>query len=580
MTSYHPAVEHLQESGHISVAQLKPLHEQLVAYRQRPDALKEVLLKHKVVSEEDFQQALASYYNLEFRASLEDVPIDPELSRRIPIRYAKRFNCMPMRQQNEVLEVVTDDPRRLEALEELSREFGCAVQPVLAARQVVLDFINRSYDQATGFSEEAVGDLDAEERIEGISGLEEPEDLLDATDEEPVKRLVNSLLWQAVRDGVSDVHVDPTPKETQIRYRIDGVLHAVTVVPRAAHITVVNRIKVMSRLDIAQKGIPQDGQTMIVIAGKKIDIRVSTVPTVYGEKVVMRLLQRSEKLLSLPELGMSKRLLEPYRKMVHASGGIVLVTGPTGSGKTTTLYASLSEIDHTARNVITIEEPVEYKMPGYSQIEVNPRIGLSFASALRSVLRQDPDVVMVGEMRDTETAQIAIQAALTGHLVFSTVHTNNAPATITRLIDMGIEPFLVSSTIIGVLAQRLVRRICPDCKEAYEPHPEQLRELRIPPKVLEKSGGVLYRGKGCDACRQTGYRGRIGIHELLPMTETVKQVILNTNDSNSIRRQAIKENMITLRRDGIYKVLLGVTTAEEVLAITTEEAAVSLPEPS
>lgn len=577
MTSYHPAIEHLQENGALPPAVLKPLHEQLVAYRQQPEALREVLIKHKAVSEVVFQKALAQSCDLPFRESLENQSLSAEFTKRIPIRYAKRFSCMPLGRSEGGLEVAIDDPGRLEPLEELARVFQCPVLPVVVPRQAVLDFINRAYDQENRLSEEAVEQLDSEERIDGISGLEEPEDLLDATDEEPVKRLVNSLLWQAVKEGASDVHVDPAPQETHIRYRIDGVLHRVTQVPRAAHVTVVNRIKVMSRLDIAQKSMPQDGQTMVVIAGKKIDIRVSTVPTVHGEKVVMRLLQRNEKLLSLPELGMSKRLLVPFREMIHSHGGIILVTGPTGSGKTTTLYAALSEIDHTSRNVITIEEPVEYKRPGYSQIEVNHRIGLTFANALRSVLRQDPDVVMVGEMRDAETAQIAIQAALTGHLVFSTVHTNNAPATITRLIDMSIEPFLVSSTIIGVLAQRLVRRICPSCKEGYAPHPEQVRELRISEKALKQVGGQLYRGVGCDACRGTGYRGRIGVHELLPMSDGIKQLILETSDSNSIRRAALQEGMITLRRDGIYKVLLGLTTVEEILSITSQERSASLP---
>jgi general secretion pathway protein E len=300
-----------------------------------------------------------------------------------------------------------------------------------------------------------VDNLDDQENFESILGVEEPEDLLEAKDEEPIKRLVNSLLWQAAKDEASDVHIDPSPKSTVVRYRIDGVLHQVTTLPRQVHVTVVNRIKVMSRLDIAQKGLPQDGRTMVLIAGKKIDIRVSTIPTVHGEKIVMRLLYQSSKLMRLNELGLSENILKPFRSMIQKSGGIVLVTGPTGSGKTTTLYASLGEIDSQAHNVITIEDPVEYKIPSYSQIEVNSRLGLTFARALRSVLRQDPDVVMIGEMRDAETAQIAIQAALTGHLVFSTVHTNSAPATITRLIDMGVEPFLVSSTIIGVLAQRL-----------------------------------------------------------------------------------------------------------------------------
>jgi len=336
------------------------------------------------------------------------------------------------------------------------------------------------------------------------------------------------------------------------------------------HITVVNRIKVMSRLDIAQKGIPQDGRSMVLIAGRKIDIRVSTVPTIQGEKIVMRMLYQDDKMMQLGQLGLAKYILQPYKRMVQSSGGIILVTGPTGSGKTTTLYASLAEIDNEARNIITIEDPVEYKLSGYSQIEVKPKLGLTFANALRSVLRQDPDVIMVGEMRDTETAQIAIQSALTGHLVFSTVHTNNAPATITRLINMGIEPFLVSSTIICVLSQRLVRRICPDCRKSYQPHPEQLRELGIKEVSFRKLGRSFFRGEGCKKCRNTGYHGRIGIHELLIMSDSIKETILESSDSAAIKKQALKEKMITLRRDGVNKILHGLTTAEEILSITSE----------
>ena len=383
--------------------------------------------------------------------------------------------------------------------------------------------------------------------------------------------MVNSLLWQAAKDLASDVHIDPTTGDTIVRYRIDGVLQQVTVFPHQVHVSVVNRIKVMSRLDIAQKTMPQDGRSMVIIAGKKIDIRISTAPTIQGEKIVMRLLYQDEKLMQMNQLGLAKYILKPYKRMVDNSGGIILVTGPTGSGKTTTLYASLAEIDHEARNVITIEDPVEYKLSGYSQIEVKPKHGLSFANALRSVLRQDPDVIMVGEMRDTETAQIAIQSALTGHLVFSTVHTNSAPATITRLIDMGIEPFLVSSTIIGVLAQRLVRRICPDCKESYNPHPEQLRELGIKEESFHKIGKSFYKGIGCENCRNTGYRGRLGIHELLEMTEGVKNVILEKSDADAIKKQGLKEKMVTLRRDGVNKIMHGLTTAEEILSISSDE---------
>ncbi|MEC8971501.1 MAG: ATPase, T2SS/T4P/T4SS family [SAR324 cluster bacterium] len=570
MYTYHPVVEILVKSFGTTPQSLEPLHEQLLAYRENTEGLKEAMLKHKVTGESEFQQALAAYYELEYRDNFNDVPVVREFTEFIPIRYAKKNIFFPLKKTRNTLEVAITNPELSQPLDDLARHFKCHIQSVISHKQAVLDLINRAYDESSASTEDAVDLLDSEETYENILAVEEPEDLLDATDEEPIKRLVNSLLWQAAKDEASDVHIDPTPRETIVRYRIDGVLQQVTVFPRQVHVTVINRIKVMSRLDIAQKGLPQDGRSMVLIAGRKIDIRVSTVPTVHGEKIVMRLLFQEEKLMQLRQLGLAKYILQPYQNMVNSSGGIILVTGPTGSGKTTTLYASLAEIDNEARNIITIEDPVEYKLSGYSQIEVKPKVGLTFANALRSVLRQDPDVIMVGEMRDTETAQIAIQSALTGHLVFSTVHTNSAPATITRLIDMGIEPFLVSSSIIGVLAQRLVRRICPDCRKSYQPHPEQLRELGIKEVSFRKLDRRFFRGDGCDNCRQTGYRGRIGIHELLVMSEGVKNTILESSDSDTIKKQGLKEKMITLRRDGVNKILHGLTTAEEILSITSE----------
>jgi general secretion pathway protein E len=570
MYTYHPVVEILVKSFGTTPQSLEPLHEQLLAYRENTEGLKEAMLKHKVTGESEFQQALAAYYELEYRDNFNDVPVVREFTEFIPIRYAKKNIFFPLKKTRNTLEVAITNPELSQPLDDLARHFKCHIQSVISHKQAVLDLINRAYDESSASTEDAVDLLDSEETYENILAVEEPEDLLDATDEEPIKRLVNSLLWQAAKDEASDVHIDPTPRETIVRYRIDGVLQQVTVFPRQVHVTVINRIKVMSRLDIAQKGLPQDGRSMVLIAGRKIDIRVSTVPTVHGEKIVMRLLFQEEKLMQLRHLGLAKYILQPYQNMVNSSGGIILVTGPTGSGKTTTLYASLAEIDNEARNIITIEDPVEYKLSGYSQIEVKPKVGLTFANALRSVLRQDPDVIMVGEMRDTETAQIAIQSALTGHLVFSTVHTNSAPATITRLIDMGIEPFLVSSSIIGVLAQRLVRRICPDCRKSYQPHPEQLRELGIKEVSFRKLDRRFFRGDGCDNCRQTGYRGRIGIHELLVMSEGVKNTILESSDSDTIKKQGLKEKMITLRRDGVNKILHGLTTAEEILSITSE----------
>ena len=567
--AYHPIIKVLVSQFDMDSTGLENFHEQLLGYRHEPKKLKELLIKYKLTSETLYQQALAAYYDLEYQETIEEAPAAKEFTSMIPIRYAKRFMFFPVRWQKGILEVAVDDPAESQAMDDLGRRCKCHVQALVTTPQSLLDLINRSYDESSASTADAVDQLDTVEEFESIMGIEEPEDLLEATDEEPVKRLVNSLLWQAAKEEASDIHIDPAPGETQVRYRIDGILHQITIIPRQVHVTVVNRIKVMSRLDIAQKGLPQDGRSMVLIAGKKIDIRVSTIPTVHGEKIVMRLLYQDEKLMKLEHLGLLPEVLQPYQKMIQRSGGIVLVTGPTGSGKTTTLYATLACIDHRSRNVITIEEPVEYKLAGYSQIEVNPKLGLTFAHSLRSVLRQDPDVIMVGEMRDSETAQIAIQAALTGHLVFSTVHTNSAPATVTRLIDMGIEPFLVSSTIIGILSQRLVRKICPDCRNAYEAHPEELRELGINHTSSEPI--KLFKGTGCGNCRETGYRGRIGVHELLIINDRVKNVIMTNSDSQAIKQKAVVEGMKTLKMDGTDKALKGFTTAEEVLTVTYED---------
>ena len=564
---YPPIVNILIHQFNLSAEDLQPHHDQLVEKQADLMALKGVLLKHKLIKESLYQKALAHFYNLEYRNDFSDLSGLEHFTEHIPIRYAKKFMFFPVKQEGFDLEVVLEDPTQMNPIDDVALKLQCRAVPIVSNRQTILDLINQAYERASN-TEQAIEELDTEGFKNTLD--EEAEDLIDAMDEEPVKRLVNSLLWQAVREEASDLHIDPSPKETSVRYRIDGRLYSVSTIPKAAHLTVVNRVKVMSRLDIAQKGLPQDGRTRVLIAGRKIDIRVSTTPTVQGEKVVMRLLYQTEKLMRLDDLGLSTPIRQQFDQILQKTGGIILVTGPTGSGKTTTLYAALGTLDRLAKNIITIEDPVEYKLPGYSQIEVNPKLGLTFGNALRSVLRQDPDVIMVGEMRDTETAQIAIQSALTGHLVFSTVHTNNAPATITRLVDMHVEPFLVSSTLIGVLAQRLVRKICQHCKKPYRPHPEQLSQVGIALHELQAVGGRLFQGMGCEHCRETGYHGRMGLHELLLMNDELKQVILASNDENTLKDVALAHGMLTLRMDGAAKVLQGLTTIEEVLSVTRE----------
>lgn len=575
MQHRHPFLDLVISDFGVSPQLVEQHKEQLHWQGANPVALKEKLLKLKITNEINFQKALARYYDLEFVEDLSRVGVEDgfklgHFTEVIPIRYAKKFMFFPIIKEGLDLKVAMEDPNNYQPLDDLGRQFKCRVLPVISHQQAILDLINRAYERSTG-TDQMVGELDTTEGFESIFSYEEPEDLLDTADEEPIKRVVNNVLYEAAQDNASDIHIDPSPTETTVRFRVDGVLHIITNVPKQAHVALINRIKVMSRLDIAQKGLPQDGRAMVLIRGRKVDIRVSTVPTVHGEKVVMRLLYQSDKLMTLQDLGLSERIRGGFGRMIQRSNGIILVTGPTGSGKTTTLYAALGQLNKVNKNIITIEDPVEYKINGYSQIEINTKLGLTFANALRSVLRQDPDIIMVGEMRDAETAQIAIQSALTGHLVFSTVHTNSAPGTITRLIDMRVEPFLVASTIAAVLAQRLVRRICEFCKESYHPHDEELREAGISNEQLQESGGVLYRGKGCEKCRNTGYRGRMGLHELLLMNDQLKTVIMESNDANIIKRTAMQHGMISLRMDGAEKALAGLTTLEEVLAITNED---------
>ena len=432
----------------------------------------------------------------------------------------------------------------------------------------------RNQNQAAQMAEDLSSDVDLAQLVDEIPDLG---DLMDAEDDAPIIRLINAILSQAVKEQASDIHIETFEDRLSVRYRIDGVLAEVLSPKRMLAPLLVSRLKVMAKLDIAEKRIPQDGRISVRIAGHAIDIRMSTIPSAHGERVVLRLLDKQAGQLDLVQLKMNAQVGDGYRAALARPHGIILVTGPTGSGKTTTLYAGLSSINQSSRNILTIEDPVEYMLPGIGQTQVNPKVDMTFARGLRAILRQDPDVVMVGEMRDAETAQIAIQAALTGHLVFSTVHTNSAPATITRLIDMGVEPFLVSSTIIGVLAQRLVRQICSSCKEPYEPHPEQLRELGL---GTSQVNATFYRGRGCPACRETGYRGRLGLHELLIMGDSIKDVILKSSDANEIKRAALRHGLITLRMDGIQKIRAGLTTLEEVLSITVEDQAIEnlLPE--
>ncbi len=515
-------------------------------------------------------RARAAEYELPFLERLAASDVDAELLATLPMQFARRNLVLPLRREANAVVVAIGDPRALGPLDDLRVLYRAPTRPVVVPPDVLTEVINRAYDLASGSAADLMGNLD-EERLDLIATeLEEPRDLLEASDEAPIIRLVNSLLFQAVKDRASDIHIEPFERVLTVRFRIDGILYDVISPPKRFQPVIISRVKVMAGLDIAEKRLPQDGRIRTKVAGKDIDVRVSVIPTAYGERVVLRLLDRAATLLGLEELGLTGRSLALVDRLIRQSHGIILVTGPTGSGKTTTLYAALSTINSTERNIITIEDPIEYQLQGVGQMQVSPKIELTFANGLRSILRQDPDVIMVGEIRDSETAEIAIQAALTGHLVFSTLHTNDSASAVTRLVEMGTEPFLVSSSVLAVMAQRLLRRVCGHCRRVLRPSPELLAEIGITP---EQAGDrTLYAGgAGCDACKQTGYRGRTGIHELLVVDDEVRTLIMKNADATAIRRAAVAAGMVTLREDGATKVLAGETTIEEVLRVTQED---------
>jgi general secretion pathway protein E len=538
---------------------------------------REHLVKVGLVKEDCFQQVVGDIVSLTFVDSPPPLAIEYQdrFAQSIPIRFAKKHLFYPLtfKEDRVVFQVV--DPWPDSAFREAARVLGYTTfETVLSTEDVILGAINQGYDRSAGSAEEAAEVLEDDAGLDyfGQVSADETEDLLDVQDEEPIKKLMNSILVQSVRDNSSDIHIDPGPNETIVRNRIDGVLHRMTTVPRSGHIPLVNRVKVMAGLDISTKTKPQDGRTMILHAGRKIDIRVSIIPTVHGEQAVLRLLNQSQGIIPLHDLGMTDEIAQQVEKLVQQPHGIILVTGPTGSGKTTTLYSALHRVNASQKNIVTIEDPVEYRISAYGQMQVNEKVGVTFAKGLRAMLRQDPDVIMIGEMRDTETAQIAIQASLTGHLVLSTLHTNEAASTIVRLIDMGIEPYLVSSTVTAVLAQRLVRKICPHCRESYPVTWADLKAMGFNGLEPPTFNGVLWRGKGCVRCLQTGYQGRIGIFELLPMDDTVRRIISRTIDATRLKQVAVKAGMKGLNFDCAAKVLKGDTTVDEMLRVVFMDA--------
>ncbi len=529
--------------------------------------LGEIIREQGAASETLLAEALATQSGMEYIADPQVKASALHLLMTVPIGYAKENLAVPLEIDGQTIRLAVVDPNNNRILNDLSVLTGCRIVPCLASPDKLLKAINQGYETLSGggdssMSEIGRGELDLDEAIQ-------IEDLLDTSDEAPIIRFVNSLVTQAYRQRASDIHIEPFETEMVVRYRVDGVLYEIQRPPLGALPNIVSRLKIMANLDIAEKRLPQDGRFSVRIAGNQVDIRVSTLPTAFGERVVLRLLDKSSGVLTLEDIGIEPTLLPQVAKMIGKSYGIFLVTGPTGAGKTTTLYSALSSINSREQNIITIEDPIEYQLPGVGQVQVNPKIELTFAQGLRSILRQDPDVIMVGEIRDGETAKIAVQAALTGHLVFSTLHTNDSAGALARLVEMGVEPFLVASALVGVLAQRLVRTICPHCRVSYLPEEKLLVELAE--GVSLPTDATFFRGRGCSHCLQVGYLGRTGLYELLEVNDPIRQLVTGNADAATIRQQALPQGMTSLRQAGLAKVLAGQTTVEEVLRVTQEE---------
>ncbi len=537
--------------------------------------LEDLLLESDVMKEEALLEAKASLWNVPF-IDLKNYEIDSAVLDLIPSKMARQYKFFPLFRIDGTLLIAMTDPKDVNAIDELTKLTQLEISPALSSKQAVEEAIDRYYGEnrelSVGDSNEKLqGILDVIE-AEGDEGEEETstQDLERLAEEAPVVKMTSMILVQAIVEGASDIHINPEENQLRVRFRVDGVLQDSLHLPKNLQEAVISRIKILSSLDIAENRVPQDGQLRLRLKdGRAIDIRVSTLPSAYGENVVLRILDKSAALLKLENLGFEEDVFETTTTLLSNAYGIILVTGPTGSGKTTTLYSALNRLSSVEKNVITLEDPIEYRLPLIRQSQVNYKAGMTFAKGLRAILRQDPDIVMVGEIRDSETASIAVQAALTGHLVLSTLHTNDAAGAITRLAEMEIEPFLVSTAVLGVQAQRLVRKVCSECKEEYHP------TFEIPEEMLENFGmegdvGSLkcYRGKGCNRCRGTGYKGRAAIMEVLPVTDRIRDLILKSASAGEIKKAAIEEGMRPLLQDGWVKVLKGVTTLDEVVRVT------------
>ena len=533
------------------------------------ESLDRVILRRSYLEESDLLQVYARHLGFEFRASLDSVSVPSDFVNRVPVHFARNYNLVAIEEDDGLVKVATCTPLDPHPMDDLSALYEADIEPVLAPRDEITQLLARAYRHKADGVDEALADVAEDQDIAGLAQeIDESEDVLDVSNKAPIIKLVNTILFQALKLRASDVHFHCYPERLQVRFRIDGILYDMDSIPRKAMEAIISRVKVMGKMDIAERRLPQDGRATIRIGDGEVDVRISSVPTTNGERIVLRLLDKTARLYTLPEIGLSPENEQILRDYLSWSHGIILVTGPTGSGKTTTLYAGLNELDTREKNVLTIEDPVEYSLAGISQVQVNNKKGLTFARGLRSFLRQDPDVMMVGEIRDLETAEVAIRAALTGHLVFSTVHTNDAPSTISRLIDQGAEPYLVSSSLVLVIAQRLVRTICRHCRTLEPINDEwsaKLKKLGLTPEHLD--GQIAY-GVGCDECFHSGYAGRTAIYEFMPIDEVVRTQVMENATASQMMLSAIESGMITLRADGTDKVRRRLTTPDEVLRVT------------
>jgi len=543
----------------------------------------ETLVTRKIITERQLLEALSIQYDIPFWPELPLEKFKTDFTDRVPIQFLKKYKMVPLikgapdSDSDKILPdkenffnsdsaIAVNDPACIQPIDDLIKILGIHdVKLVLSTKDAILFAINISYDLSRGSAEQLVQDME-ENGNAIISEIEEKADLLDDISDAPIIKLANHIISQSVKARASDIHIEPYQDSFKVRYRVDGILYDLLSPPKWVQPALISRIKVMAKMNIAEKRLPQDGRLDVKIGNQEIDVRVSTIPTSFGERLVLRLLDKSASLISLSDLGLVSDKLDTIETLVKSPNGIILVTGPTGSGKTTTLYAILSSINMPDINIITIEDPIEYQIQGISQIQVNPKIDLTFASGLRSIVRQDPDVILVGEIRDRETAEIAVQSALTGHLVFSTLHTNDSASAITRLVDIGVEPFLISSSLLAVVAQRLIRVLCKSCREPYTPDDVALKSIGIDADQCRDA--VIYRSIGCENCFFTGYKGRTGIFEIMLLDDSLKSLILKTHDSNSIKNEALKQKMVTLRQYGVQKVLNGISTIEEVFRVT------------